>query len=476
MRLQADMPTSKSFQISVLLTAISTFVSMLLFESVKQFMLPDVTIWESHWLTICYATLSAAAAAYFLFWKIDDLNRRTMAAYEDKSRAEAALQKTHESLEEQNRFYQAMFQAQSDVDEGQVVRDGARPVFFNDAACRLLGYSRDELLAMRGPFDMIHPDDRERVTEMNRRRRQGEPAPTHYTCGLQTKDGRRIEAEIAVAPMEQEGRHHLVAIFRDVTKHVRAEQEVRKLNAELEQRVRERTAQLEDANRDLQSFSYSVSHDLRGPARRIAGFSAILLSDYGGSLIQPVRDHLSRIARGAQQMGELIEDMLALSRASQAKIKISTVDLTGMARAICAELRESAPNRNAEFVIEDGMTAQGDHHLLRIALENLYANAWKYTSTREFTQIEFGCEKADIDATFHMRDNGIGFDMAYANRIFEPFERLHSQSQFEGTGIGLATVQRVIRRHRGKIWVEAKPDEGATFFFMLANPASENVS
>ncbi len=225
--------------------------------------------------------------------------------------------------------------------------------------------------------------------------------------------------------------------------------------------------ELEVANRELEAFSYSVSHDLRAPLRSINGFSQILLEDYSGTLDEEGRSYLRRVQAASQHMGRLIDDLLALSRVTRVPLRREHVDLSALAREIAMDLKSNDPEREVEFAIPDGLSATGDPGLLRVALENLLGNAWKFTSKKPEARIEFGALLQNGERTYFVRDNGAGFEMAYANKLFGAFQRLHPANEFEGTGIGLATVQRVIRRHGGSVWAEGEVGRGATFYFTL---------
>ena len=239
------------------------------------------------------------------------------------------------------------------------------------------------------------------------------------------------------------------------------------LNTELEHRVIERTAQLEAANKELEAFSYSVSHDLRAPLRSIDGFSQAIVKDYNEKLDEQGKDFLRRVRAGSQRMAALIDDLLKLSRITRAEMHRERVDLSMMAREIAGELQKTQPVCRVEFVIVDGLSCSGDLRLLHVAIENLIGNAWKYTGKNPAAKIEFGEMPWKNSAAFFIRDNGVGFDMAYAGKLFGAFQRLHSSAEFEGTGIGLATVQRIINRHGGRVWAEGTINEGATFYFSI---------
>jgi signal transduction histidine kinase len=248
----------------------------------------------------------------------------------------------------------------------------------------------------------------------------------------------------------------------------RAERQTRQLNAELERRVAERTAQLEIANKELESFAYSVSHDLRAPLRAIDGFSDMLVAEYPEQFDDNGRRYLARIQAASGRMGQLIEDLLNLSRVSRDELRYQRVNLSDLARQITSELQQHDPQRPVHVNIVEDCAAHGDYRLLQLVLENLLDNAWKFTGKTGDARVEFGCGKSPAqERVYYVRDNGVGFDMKYSNRLFGAFQRLHAAKEFPGTGIGLVTVQRIVHRHGGRIWVEAAVNEGATFFFTL---------
>lgn len=281
--------------------------------------------------------------------------------------------------------------------------------------------------------------------------------------------GRRIYDYIFVPVFDEAGEVEAVAgTTRDITEYKQAEEEARILNARLEQRVAERTAELEATNAELEAFNYSVSHDLRAPLRSIDGFSQALLDD-GTAAADPQSLHyLERIRVSAVRMGELIDDLLDLSRLSREPLEKRPVDLSRLSLLIAQRLREAEPQRDCSFRADPGIEVDGDERLLTILLQNLLENAWKFTRMRERACVEFTAHEQDGEKVYQVRDNGAGFDMKYAGRLFGAFQRLHGSQEYEGTGIGLATVQRVVRRHGGRVWAEAAVDEGAAFYFTLA--------
>jgi PAS domain S-box-containing protein len=329
------------------------------------------------------------------------------------------------------------------------------------------GQADGELLGV-GLANAIHPDDRAPTLELWRHAIEA-AAPFATECRLRRRDGAyRWFAARGVPVRRADGSvKEWVGTCTDIDDRKIAAEEIQRLNEELEQRVRQRTAQLEDKNRELEAFSYSVSHDLRAPLRAIDGFSQALVEDFGEQVDEEARRYLSRIRSATQRMGQLIDDLLTLSRISRVELAWSKVDLSAMAHQIIGELRHRDARRTVEVSIWDGIMIQGDPRLLRIALENLLGNAWKFTEKTTEPRIEFGALEDRAQSTYFVRDNGAGFDMAHAENLFGAFQRLHAVTDFPGTGIGLATVQRIVHRHSGRIWANAQRGRGATFFFTL---------
>lgn len=353
-----------------------------------------------------------------------------------------------------------------------VDHDG-RCTFINRAALRMLGYAHPDDLVGRNLHDLIHhthPDGKPYPKEQCRVRLAtlaGMSAHADNEVHWRA-DGSSFPVEYWSRPIMRDGSvAGTVVSFVDVSERKRVEGELAQHRERLEELVGERTAQLEAANKELEAFSYSVSHDLRAPLRAIDGFSQALLEDHGHDLGADARGYLDRVRTAVQRMGVLIDDLLELSRVSRAVMRIDEIDLSVMASEIVADRRAAEPQRHVEVVIAPALFALGDARLLAVAFTNLLDNAWKYTGRNPNARIEVGAEATNGERVFFVRDNGVGFDMQYADKLFGAFQRLHSERDFPGTGVGLATVARIVQRHGGRVWAEGVPGQGATFYFTL---------
>jgi PAS domain S-box-containing protein len=324
----------------------------------------------------------------------------------------------------------------------------------NDAYVRMFGYARDELVGHTSLELRIWPDCVERARFVEAVAAAGRV--DRFPAKARRKGGEVFDMLVSAELIDLDGVRHALVSVEDVTAMVKGRDE-------LERHVRERTAELVAANRELEAFSYSVSHDMRSPIRAIAAFSGILLGDHSGELSTEARRLLERIAASAEHMGALIDALLELSRLMRRPLQRERVDLSAVAERLLRETAGRSPDRVVRTVVQPGLSAVADGVLLRSVLENLIGNAWKYTAKTPGASIEFGREGGE----FYVRDNGVGFDMTYSDKLFKPFERLHSAEEFPGTGIGLATVDRILRRHGGRTRAEGAPGGGATIYFTL---------
>jgi PAS domain S-box-containing protein len=328
---------------------------------------------------------------------------------------------------------------------------------WNPGAERLYGYSADEILGR--PITLLCPPDRVgEIKELLARIGHGERVVHHRTERVR-KDGTRFPVSVTLSPVYDEGGALIGAssIARDITDQQKAEAELLL-----------RTAELERVNENLESFTYSVAHDLRAPLRALGGFSAALLEDYADSLDETGRGYAGHIRDASDQMAQLIDDLLDLSRVAQADVHLQPVDLGAEAVRIVAELKRGEPERRVTFTAQQPAWARADRQLIRTVLQNLLENAWKFTDHRAEASIEFGTMPAeDGRVCLYLRDDGAGFDPAYAGKLFNPFQRLHSARDFPGTGVGLASVRRIVERHGGRVWAESVVGAGATFYFTL---------
>jgi light-regulated signal transduction histidine kinase (bacteriophytochrome) len=312
------------------------------------------------------------------------------------------------------------------------------------------------------PGNELNPADHARVTlntfeDFVNERQQLKDMQVAVLNILEDSTADRLRAEAAVKAS--------LNILEDLSD---AQAEIRTLNVELEARVEQRTAELVVANKNLEAFTYSVAHDLRSPLRALSGYSEALREDYGDRLDETGRWYTERIQAATERMGALIDDLLNLSQVSRAEMSLGPVDLSTEVAAIAGELQTREPGRRVRFALQDGVWVNADRTLIRTVLQNLVENAWKYTAKRDDATIEFGTTAAeDARVCCYVRDNGAGFDPAFGGKLFQPFQRLHAVTEFPGTGIGLASVRRIIERHGGRVWAEGAVGRGATFYFTL---------
>jgi len=315
---------------------------------------------------------------------------------------------------------------------------------------------------------VIHPDNLGWVMDFNRRRQEGEfDITSRKEVKIVTKTGRVRPMEVFSRTVVFQGKFANLVSLIDIETRKKAEQELGRLNLDLEERIRQRTQQLEYANKELSAFSYSVSHDLRAPLRNINGYAEILEQKFAALLPGEGKEYLGRLRNAGGHMSLLIEDFLKLSQVTRTGMRLQEVNLSGLAGEIAGQLRQRDPSRTIDFSALEGVRVSGDPALLKIALENLLDNAWKYTSRHARARIGFGRETRDGKEVYYVKDDGAGFDMALAGKLFGPFQRLHTAEEFEGTGIGLAIVHAVVNRHGGRVWAESAVEQGATFFFTL---------
>jgi PAS domain S-box-containing protein len=376
------------------------------------------------------------------------------------NRTEAALRVSEERL--RALFDNAPIGIEDMALNGELVR-------VNPRFCEITGYTADELRRLRIQ-DITHPDDLDADLANLERLRSGEIDTFSMEKRDLRKDGGVVWIEASRALVRDPDGNPLlfVGAVRDITAQRQAEAEVRTLNADLEVRVERRTADLAQANKDLEAFGYSVSHDLRAPLRALSGYAEALLEEYGDGLGETGRGYAERIQAASERMATLIDDLLQLAQVSRSQMHLGPVDLSAEAAAVAGELQSVEPRRRIRITIQDGVQVTADRGLIRTVVQNLFENAWKFTARQEDATIEFGSMPAD-DAGIccFVRDNGAGFDQAYAAKLFQPFQRLHADTDFAGTGIGLASVQRIIERHGGRIWAQGAVDAGATFYFTL---------
>lgn len=371
-----------------------------------------------------------------------------------------------ESLRQSEEKYRTLLES---VQEGYFELDLAGNfTFFNDSLCRIYNYSKEELMGMNYRH---YTDDKTRKNgfqEFNKVYNTGEPLKG-FTWPIIGKDGTKRYVETSASLIKDSSGKPIGfrGILHDITARKHAEDELKKYREQLEGLVHERTIKLEASNKELEAFSYSISHDLRAPLRAIDGFSQALLEDCEDKLDMQGKDYLTRIRAATQRMSTLIEDLLNLSRITRSEMTMEKVDLTQIVRSVINELQNAQPQRHINIRIAEGLEDTADSRLISIALENLMNNAWKFTAKKSEAVIEFASTRKGGKKVYFIRDNGAGFDMTYMDKLFAPFQRLHTIDEYPGTGIGLATVRRIIHRHGGKVWAEGQTGKGATFYFSI---------
>lgn len=376
----------------------------------------------------------------------------------ETSRAELEMQ--NKELRESEERYRSLVELSPDA---IIVHAEGKIVYLNRVALNLYGAADAYGIIGKNILDLVPSEERETVKErIAQSYRKPGPTPLRETRILRL-DGTPVEVEVSGVLITYNGKPAMQVVLRDITERKQADRNITKLNKDL----LAKNAELESANKELDSIAHSVSHELRAPLRSMSGFAKILREDYADKLDEQGNDYLDRVFNGSEKMTLRIEALLHLARLSRQDIELTRVNLTSVASSVVYDLGAADPDRGVEVKIAEGLTATADLALVKVALANLFGNAWKFTSKTPDARIEFGTMDKEGKTVYFIRDNGAGFDPTYADKMFQPFHRFHSDNEFEGTGIGLSIVERVIRRHGGRIWAEGSPGKGATFYFTL---------
>jgi PAS domain S-box-containing protein len=403
--------------------------------------------------------------------EVADLSASLVAAGQARARAQDELRATQDRAAMERERSEMKFRELVETAPDAIVIAGGlgRIVIANAQAEQMFGYTREELLGR--PVEMLLPERVRDAHVHHRAAYHSAPRTRPMGAGLdllgRRKDGSEIPVEISLSPLQTDGGLLVTSVIRDVTDRKRAEEEIKRLNQDLERRVVERTADLEAANKELEAFAYSVSHDLRAPLRAMDGFSRMLVEKHAPQLSDEARRYLGVVRKSSQEMGQLIEDLLTFSRLSRQAVERRTVSLSRLAREAFEDLQAECEGRRVELVVGDLPECKADPRLLKHVFMNLLSNALKFTRGREAARIEVGCHLEGGEHACFVRDNGVGFDMRYVDKLFGVFQRLHRIEDYEGTGVGLAIVQRIVHRHGGRVWAEGKLDQGATVYFTL---------
>ena len=353
--------------------------------------------------------------------------------------------------------------------DGIVMTDEGRILFANAAFARMSGHAGDDLAGM--PFlDLVPEDQRGMIADRVQRRLAGEDVPARYEVDLLHKDGTLFSVEASAGVITVSGVPRDLVLLHDITARRQAEQEIRRLNEELRLRVINRTEQLDAATRELEALAYSIAHDVRAPLRTIDGFSAAVLEDERGLSDEGVVS-LQRVRAAAQTLAQRLDDISGLSRVSRRELLRQSIDLSALAQEVGRELAGENPSHVVSLSVAPGLSADADPVLARVLLRELLGNAWKFTAPRAEAHVEVGAVDVEGEHAFFVRDDGVGFEMRYAEHLFGAFQRMHPPGEFEGDGVGLAMVHRLVRRHGGRCWAEAEVGRGATIFFTLPDEA-----